>query len=102
MSAAESPAYGAHSLILAVEKRCPGERVIAGPFMVEHPMELARAEERAMAVKALRTQIQPDRPARMVVYRQQAYVLRPIEGWVKEGKMVGTVVMGAKKKGGKA
>lgn len=76
----------AHRLVMAVEKLCPGERVIAGPYMVEHPMKYARDEEKALAVKALRTQTTNGQQARIVMHRKQAFVLRPIEGWRHQGK----------------
>lgn len=75
-----------HKHILAVERQVPGWRVIAGPFTVAASHRALRAEERASALRALEEQRKAGIESRLVMYRQQAYVLRTEVGWREQGK----------------
>ena len=70
---------GHHEYVLAVEKQLPEERVIAGPFMVEHASLSVRKEERDLAVKALKGQ----KDGRLVMHQGRAFVMRPRAGWTR-------------------
>jgi hypothetical protein len=68
---------GHHEYVHAVEKHLNGERVIAGPFLVEHASPNVQKEERVLAVRAFRAQ----KDGRLVMHQGRAFVVRPIEGW---------------------
>lgn len=73
---------GSHALALAVEKQLPGEKVIAGPFEVNHASLLVAKEERGLATKALKQQ----KKGRVVMFRDRAFIVRPTAGWQRQGK----------------
>jgi hypothetical protein len=91
-----------HEWVLRVERQCPGESVIAGPFWVDHHCSTARREERRMAVKALLGQRQAYAEARMVMLSGRAFVLRPTKGWLLQGEEGRPVVMETKKRRARA
>lgn len=91
-----------HLLVPKVEALCPTEKVIAGPFSVDHSSRWVRIEERKMAARALRTQKKVHSKARLVMFRGMAFVLRPAEGWVFQGRTGNAETITAKKRGAAA
>lgn len=63
--------------IKALHARCPEERVIAGPYLVNHILPEVRKEERTLAAKALKLQTQNGEVARLVMLGPRAFVLKP-------------------------
>lgn len=72
--------------IKAVHARCPDEKVIAGPYLVNHVLPELRQEERTLASKALRLQTQNGEVARLVMLGPRAFVLKPRTDCMKAGK----------------
>jgi hypothetical protein len=72
----------AHALIEAVEMRCPGWRMLAGPFEVERGSGQYQREEQRLALKAKQDALAGGLAAKMVMYRGRAFVMRPAEGYI--------------------
>ena len=99
MSKRHKTGYVGHEWVLQVEKKCPGESVIAGPFWVDHHSKVVRGEERSMARNALKTQKKAHPEARMIMFCGRAFVLRPTKGWLVQGKCGEVVAVETKKRG---
>lgn len=67
--------------VLAVERRCAGFKVIAGPFTVSAVQRGLRVEEQRRAARVLADQKAAGIAAKIVMYRGEAYVLRSETGW---------------------
>lgn len=72
--------------IKAVHARCPEEKVIAGPYLVNHVQPELRKKERSLAAKALRMQTQKGEVARLVMLGPRAFVLKPRTECMKAGR----------------
>lgn len=73
------------SSIEHVEKKCPGFKVVAGPFDVEVASSAWRSEQ-AECRAALKLQRRAGVESKIVMWRGQAYVLRTAEGWREDGQ----------------
>jgi hypothetical protein len=72
----------ANDLIHAVEHRCPGWRMLAGPFEVQLGSKNYQETEQRMALKAKRDALAGGLAAKIVMYRGRAFVMRPAEGYI--------------------
>jgi hypothetical protein len=72
----------ANDLIHAVEQRCHGWRMLAGPFEVERGSGQYQREEQRLALKAKRDALAGGLAAKVVMYRGRAFVMRPAEGYI--------------------
>jgi hypothetical protein len=72
----------ANDLIHAVEQRCPGWRMLAGPFEVQLGSKNYQQNEQQMALKAKRDALAGGLAAKIVMYRGRAFVMRPSEGYI--------------------
>ena len=71
-----------HALIELVEKRCPGWRLLAGPFEVHRGSVEYQQNERGMAWRAKRDALAGGMDAKIVMYQARAFVMRPAAGYI--------------------
>lgn len=69
-----------------IEGKFPGWRVVAGPFTVNAVQNGLRREEQRSALRAKEDQLKAGVAAKIVIYRNKAYVLREEKGWREQGK----------------
>ena len=71
-----------HALIMLVEKRCPGWRLLAGPFEVHRGSVDYQQNEQRMALRAKRDALAGGMEAKIIMYQQRAFVMRPAKGYI--------------------